>query len=344
MKATNYLPFLMVLVLLITQACGGSETDTPTDEPRVVSTNPTISVISEKIRENPEDASLYASRAGVYYENGGYDEAIVDLERALILDSTNLEYLTVLADIYLDYYRSRKALETMEKAAELYPLDIPTLLKLASFQVILKQHNDGLKTLERVRELQPLNADMFYLAGLALEDMGRKDQAINSYQSAVENDPDMVEAWLALAKLWSEEDPEVAIHFYDNALRVAPSDTTALHEKALFLANKKDDLQGALELYRKIITLNQQYEDAYLNSGLLYLDLDSIEAAKQQFDLAIQIEPTLVNAYYYRGIANELLNQPQLAISDYEQAIRLNDQYKEAEEALNRLRSEITPQ
>jgi len=60
------------------------------------------------------------------YENEGYDEAIQDMNKALSYDSTNVTYLHLLADAYLDYYQSYNAISTMKKAATLYPERIPT--------------------------------------------------------------------------------------------------------------------------------------------------------------------------------------------------------------------------
>ena len=319
-------------------ACN-EEVETPTNEtPAVVATgHPSIAALTQKIQESPQSADLYAARAGIYYENEGYDEAIQDLQMALRLDSMNVDYQHALADVYMDYYRAKEALKTMERAAFMYPERIPTLLKLSEFYLILEKQDLALKTLEQIRALDPINSEMFYMAGLVFNDLGKPDEAISNFQSAVENDPDLLEAWVELGKLWSVKQKDIAIHFFDNALRVDSTNVVALHEKALYQAQAIDDLNGSLETYRKLISLHPQYEPAYYDSGLLLLEKDSIAAAKQQFDLAIQINPTFVEAFYYRGLASEFMGDGPSAKNDYEQVLRMAPSYEAAKEGIERL-------
>jgi len=89
--------FLAILACILGSflwvACN-EEVETPTNEiPAVVSTgHPSIAALTQKIPESPQSPDLYAARAGIYYENEGYDEAIQDLQMALRLDSTNIDY------------------------------------------------------------------------------------------------------------------------------------------------------------------------------------------------------------------------------------------------------------
>ena len=333
MKAKTVVLILPFLFLL---ACQSSTEETPAND-LPSSGIKIIDEISAAIQNEPSNAGLYAARANAYYQNEGYDEAILDYQQALSLDSTNVDYLHGLADVYMDYYRSRQGLQIMEKAASFHPERIPTLLKLSEFQLILSQHTEALKTLDKVKAIDPLNSEMFYMAGLIMEDKGEIDPAIGNYQSAVENNPDLLEGWIALGKLWAQKDPQVAVHFFDNALRVDSTSLIALHEKALYEGNVLNDVPAAQETFKKLIKFYPQYEDAYYNSGLLYLDMDSIDLARRQFDLAIEIEPTFVQAYYYRGVTAELIGDQEGAKEFYEAALRLNADYPEAQDALNRL-------
>lgn len=298
---------------------------------------PDINALSEKIRENPDDPALYAARAQLFYENEGYDEALADLQKALSFDSSRAEYLHLMADVYLDYYKSAEALVTMEKAARLNPQNIPTLLKLSEFQLILKKHTEAMNTLEGIRAIDPLNPEMFYMAGAIFQDMGRIDEAINNYQSAVENDADLIDGWIALGKLWGQKNNPNAIFFFDNALRVDSTSITALHELAYYLSNVRNDLPASIAIYKRLIRMHPQYADAYYNSGLLYLDMDSVAQARRQFDLTVQIDPTFIQAYFYRGVTYEMEGDIEKARVDYETALRMNPEYDKPKEGLERL-------
>ncbi|MEN0003828.1 MAG: tetratricopeptide repeat protein [Bacteroidota bacterium] len=341
MKIYTYSTLLCCLSFLVLfTACGdGSASDNgqAISEQRSTGTgNPAIDALSEKIKGRPDDATLYADRGAAYYDNDGYDEAIFDLQRAIQLDSLNPDYFHLLADVYMDYFKSRLALATMEEAQKRFPERIPTLLKLCEFQHILKQYEESMKTIDQVLKLDPQNAEAYFMFGLNFRETGDPNRAINSFQEAVSIDPDLVDAWINLGQLYSDQNSPLAKTFFDNAIEVAPENILALHAKANYLSSQ-DDLTGAVAIYKKINILDPQYEDAFFNTGLLYLDLDSIAEAKAHFDMALKVSPTFIRAYYYRGVAYELQEQYPKAKADYEQALRMAPNYEDAQAGVERI-------
>ncbi len=340
MSGTKFGWWSMCLVcgVLAGSACSrGSGGDTA----QVAMPDPTIESLSKAIEKEPDNAELYAQRGQIYYQLGGMDEAIADFERALQLDSSNALYWHQLADAYLDYYQSYKALKTMEWAAAEFPERIPTLLKLAEFQLILKEYEGALRSLERIRRIDPLNTEMFFMFGLVFKEMGKTEQALNAFQSAVEQDADHLDAWLELAQLFAEQKNPIALRYFDNALRIDTANVVVLHAKAYALANRFDELEEALEIYRKISRIDPQYEEAYYNAGLLLLDLGRPEEARKQFDLAVQVNPAFPEAWFYRGVAHELLGEVAAARTDYQNALNFDPDWDAAREALERLGQQV---
>jgi len=167
----------------------------PKEEKQVISpdskpVNEIIQSISEAIAKNETDPSLYFERAKVYHENESFDEAIIDLNKAIFLDSLNGPYYHYLSDLYLDYYKSRQALKTIEKAVSLLPRDIPTLLKKAEVQFLLKMNQPSLLTLDQILRIDPQNAEAYFFSGLNFREIGDFNKAISLFQSAVDVDPD----------------------------------------------------------------------------------------------------------------------------------------------------------
>lgn len=334
---TNILTILLLVGFAMLFTCCQPETQPQASADSIsVTGNPSIDAISEKIRTNPDDASLFAARATLFYENDGFEEAIKDMNRALSLDSLNADYYHLLADVYLDYFKSRPALLTMERVVELYPERIPSLLKLSEFQLILTKHEESMRTIDRVLRLDPQNADAYFMFGMNFRELGDTVRAINSFQSAVELEPELIDAWIILGKLYAAIGDPLAEKYYDNAINLGPESVEALHSKAVYLADQ-NRLEESLELYRRLNIVDPNYEEAYFNAGLLQLDLDSLDKAYQQFDLAIKTSPTYIRAYYYRGVAAELKGNLDQARSDYEQAYRMAPNFEQAKAALDRL-------
>ena len=72
-------------------------------------------------------------------------------------------------------------------------------------------------------------------------------------------------------------------------------------------------------------------------TGILYLELDSIEKAYEHFDILIKIEPQNHLGYYYRGITNMFSGKTELAKRDLEQALVFNAGFEKAKIALEEL-------
>lgn len=338
----NSSKYILLFSLFVCLAC--QEKTKKIEEGKILPQTGNIEIdkLTDALRENPTDPSLFADRAMLLYEMGSYDNAIVDFQRAITLDSTNIDYYHSLSNVYLDYFRSRSALQTLEKALEISDNAIPTLLKYAEMQLILTKHNESLKTVDKILKQEAQNADAFLLMGLNFKEMGDTSKAIASFQESVDNNSGMVDAWIELGQLLGATGKQEAVRCFDNAIQVAPRNVDAYHAKADYLANTIDDLEGAIEVYEQLNLIDPQYEDAYYNSGLIYLDLNELEKAHKQFDIAIKISPTHIRAYYYRGVASELQGNYQVARTDYQQALNMASNYEAAQEGLERLQQYLT--
>ena len=340
MKAKIFFPFIAVALVVSLVSCGGGSGDQHTNTKAEIGQtgNPAIDGLTQAIAANQNSPELYVQRGDAFYENRGYDEAIRDYTRAIQLDTLQPVYYHKLADAYLDYFKSRQALEILKTAADRFPEHIPTLLKLSEYHLILTQYEESMKAINRVLQVDPQNAEAYFMFGMNFEERKDTVRAINSYQKAVELDANIIDGWINLGQLYAGLGDPLALRYFDNATRVAPRDINALHAKADYLTTT-NDLSGAVALYRQIVAVDPQYDEAYFNSGLLYLDLDSLSKAEQQFDLTVKTSPTHIRAYYFRGLSRELQGKTAEAITDYEQALRMAPDYEDAQNRLDELKT-----
>lgn len=331
MKRNSVFSGLFLLIALLSVGCRPSE---KTDPSR--GTDPALDELTSLIRKTPDDPELYYERAKWYYGQQAFDEAIDDVLAAQRIDSLKPDYYHLLADIYLDYYKSFEAIKTMQKVVSLHPQRIPSLLKLAEFQYILKQYNESVISLNEVLAVDRLEPEAFFMLGMNFRAIGDTERAKNAFQTAVENDPELIDAWIMLGDIYEKENDPQALVFYNNALLVAPQSIEALHAKAFYLQNH-NSVGEALDLYKQIHLIDSQYTDAYLNAGLLYLEMDSLAKAHEQFNILVSVDLTNPLGYFYRGYSYQLAGEVQKARQDYEQALRLAPDFQEAREALSML-------
>ena len=324
----------LIFLLFILGGCG--QKDSKNSDEFVGTGDTAIDGLTAAIRNTPNDASLYAQRATFYYQKEGYDEAIKDLKKALLIDSTNAEYYHLLADVQLDYYRSFEAIQTIEKVLRIYPESMPSLQKLSEFQYLLEQYNESINTANRMLKLDPQNADAYFMIGVNLRELDEPQKAINALQRTVELNPDIVDAWLILGQMHAENDSPLAKRYFDSALEIEPENIEVLHAKAFYLM-EQEQLEESIALFRNITRIDPQYDLAYFNVGLLYLDIDSIQNAYEQFQIVTKISPTNAKAYYYSGVALGLMRRNEAAKQNFEQALRFDPNLEEAKRALSEI-------
>ncbi len=324
---------VLLAMMILTAGCQSSD---PAESAVSLTGYPEIDQITLAIQKNPADHQLYRQRAQAYADREAYDQAILDLNRALTLDSMDIDSYHLLADVYLDYYNSRMAINTLYKAVEYFPERIPTLLKLVEFQYILKFYDPAKQTIARIMTLDPQNAEGLFWAGMIHREEGNPVAAIKRFQEATEQDPDLIDAWIECGKLLSQEKKPLALRYFETAVRLDSTSDHARHALAEYLQDQ-GRLQDALDVYRELVLRNPQYADALYNSGLIYLEMDSLLDARKQFDMALKVDPTRAMAYFARGNVQEQLGDLQAAISDYQQALLLDPSMARAKQALAQL-------
>ncbi len=322
----KYIIYSIAVVLSII-SCAGDQSAPSTSGDSV------LDDYSRLIAKDSSNAKLYVERGKYLYEQESYDAAIKDLKSAIKIDSLQPAFYSLLSDIYLDYYQSKNAIATLKLAEQTFPDHINTKLKLSEDYLIVKDYDNALINAHKVLNIDPNNAEAYFMIGLINKENGREEFAIKSFIKATELEPDLLDAWIVLGDLHhAKEDPR-AIDYYNAALEVDRDNISALHSKAYYLQNvgKVDE---AITIYNNIHRLDRQYEPAYLNSGILYLSIDSVQAAYDKFNILVNNNPTSAPGFYYRGIANELKGNSDLALEDYKTALKFDPQYEKAAKAI----------
>lgn len=327
--------FLLITILLGVTSCNNDKSKSSES-----SGYSDIDEITEAIKMNPKSGELYYSRAEKYMEKELFDKAIIDLQRAISIDSINPNYYHLLADAYLDYANPDEALNIMYKVMSLYPERIPSLLKLAEFKFILEDYDGSILTLNEIIRLDEQNGEAYFMLGMNFRALNDMERARNAFQAAVEFDSSITDGWIILGEMYEAEKNPKALQYYESAILSNPDYMEARHAKAFYLQNN-NKIDEAQEIYKDIIVRNKFYTAAYLNSGYLYLDTDSLDRAYEQFDLMTTVAPTNYLGFYMRGVVNEMKGNKDKALKDYESAYNLNKNDKKVEESLLALKNQF---
>jgi len=326
----------IALIILISVLLFSCKNDTEITKKTVIPDDPTLEQLNELVKKSPKDISVLVERAKYYGKKGKYSKAIIDMKSVMEIDSTTPEYYHLLADFYMDSDNSAYAITTMELLTDIHPERIPSLLKLSEFYFIVKDYDKSINTINSILYISPSNPEAYFMLGVNFKEQNRLVKAKNSFLTAVENDPEHIDAWLELGKLAEHSGDKLAETYYKNALLVDKDNVNVLHHLAYYYQNNSQ-MQKAIDTYHKIVAIDPTYTSAYLNSGLIYLKQDSIPKAFDSFNTMVKTDKSDPRAYYYRGVAHYLGNNDKAAKADFEQALKIYPEYEDAQNMLDKI-------
>lgn len=293
--------------------------------------------VEQRILENPNDASLYAQRAQLLERVDSTRAAEEDWKRAISLDEDNADYRLGLGDLLFRKVRLTDAEQRFQEAVALAPSSVAARTKLSELYLAQNRFTEAMTVANDALRLDPQDAKTYNLKGWIHRTAGDTDLAISSYQTAVERDPGLYDAYISLGILHAARRDPLALAYYDNALALRPSSVEALYDKGICAQDMGQD-SLALALYARIKEVEPRYPLAYYNSGFVLLEMQGKRSeARAEFTRAIQLLPDYVDAYYSRGLTYEQEGKLDSALADYQQALRLAPGHTDAAKGLGRL-------
>jgi Tfp pilus assembly protein PilF len=118
---------------------------------------------------------------------------------------------------------------------------------------------------------------------------------------------------------------EEAIKSYDKAIEIKPD----YHEAWYNRGNALDDLgqsEEAIKSYDKAIEIKPDYHEAWYNRGWVLNNLGLTQEANASFDKAIEFKPDDPDAWYSRGWVLDILGRYEEALTSCNKAIELGYQ------------------
>ena len=210
------------------------------------STQGTKDKSAEIAQMNVVSAEEYLKRGVTYYSRGNFDQAILDLNKALKVKPD-----------FPEAYLNRGLAHINKGNTEQAFLD----------------YNKAI-------ELNPKYEEAYYVRGLAHAGRGEFDEAISDYGKAIETNPQYVQAYLNRGFVYVNKGvPEQAIADFNKVLKINASIPAVYYLRGVAYANK-GNLAQAIADYSKAIELEPKYVEAYTNRALAYLFKGSLDQSK----------------------------------------------------------------
>lgn len=171
-------------------------------------------------------------------------------------------------------------------------------------------------------------------------------EEIEKYTKEIANNPDNYLAFCERGKLNRFHDNESSLADLDEAIRINPKFANGYFQRALTYINRRDftiihsnlgddlvinkirqDLDLARNDLDQAIKIDPEFDESYLQRGLLSWKHENSAPALADFTAAIRINPISYKAYLYRGYTNYKNHNYDAAIEDFDSSISLEPNF-----------------
>jgi len=255
-----------------------------------------------------------------HFSAGQYLEAQLCCRQALERDADNAETLHLIGLIALQARQYDHAVEWISRAIRQQP-KVDYLTSLGTALQRQGRRNDALLTFDKAVQLKPDDAGLWRNLGSALADAGRLSEAALSFQHALKRDPCLWDAAFQAGFLLHHEGrSEEALGLFKLHEKMPPESNLALQMRALAMY-----IEGRFE--QGLADITRAWERDPANAGLcnqlgVFLQRLHREAeALPWFDRALALQPGFVGALRNKAFALTNLHR-------FDEALSVHDEIK----------------
>jgi tetratricopeptide (TPR) repeat protein len=175
----------------------------------------------------------------------------------------------------------------------------------------LKDLKNALTDFSKSLDIDHNNSTDYNLRGIIKYELGDYDGAMLDYNQAIEINPENAEAYLSRGFAKWKLDFQAALTEFYKAIEIDPDSPDANYMIGLITAYSKNDYEGAIPFYNKLIDINPKDAYSYLARGNCRETFKDYILAIEDFSKAIEIEPKHSWAYFQRSLAYHNINDKE---------------------------------
>jgi protein O-GlcNAc transferase len=190
--------------------------------------------------------------------------------------------------------------------------------------------DEALDAYRHAIKLRPADLEAHYNLGVALQQQGRLDEASAAYQHVIRLNPNSPQVYLNLGSVQQElGQTEAAMITFEHAIRLDPGYAEAHYNRGLLL-QRQGRLEDAIGAYRQAIDVKQDYVEAINNLGIVRQEQGRLNEAIAAFQQVLKLRPAFPEPHNNLGIALLAHGRLEDALTAFQQALALKPEYADA--------------
>lgn len=303
------------------------------------------SYLSQVLNFIPDNATYHNSMANIKKHLNDTQGAINHYNLAIKYNPNSPTSLNNLALIYIQENRAIEAQELAEKALSLNPQDAESHYGFALIALKLDKLALAIEELRNALKFNPNHHQARYTLAQQLQasDQNHLDEAIALYKTVLESQPNFTDAWANYASaLLMKNNTKEAIDIFYRVVDMDPEHYEAHYNLGCILLTKHA-LKPALEHFLKAL-YKKPTPEAYYNIGMIYSYQDHHGEAITYLKKAVEIKPDYFAAYNNLGTVYLKIEDLPNAIENFQLALKLQPNNEEIKYILSALKQENSPE
>jgi tetratricopeptide (TPR) repeat protein len=288
--------------------------------------------------KDPEAIEPYAAYANFLAAQGRADEAQAKLTEAQkkLPDSAGLE--RTLGDVAVAQGRFDEAISRYNAALQKDPLDVTSRFRLGQALRKSNKVDEASKVFDAVYEADKAYPGLSLERGLLFEQRGDVEKALSEFKGALEKHPTDPDLMLRVgAALVAIDKPDDAIPHLKQVLQQRPNSAEAEHYYGRALMEQGGmHQQEAMRHLQAATNRDPNRPEYHLYVGWLANEVTPPELglARKEIDRALELDKTLADGYWQRGVLEYLAGAYDDAVKDLRYALQLKPTRYEAHATL----------
>lgn len=246
--------------------------------------------------------------------------AIKCFRMALEIQS-DFETMNYLVNAYTIDNDGESALEMVDLMLEMEPENTHTLLTRVNILFHLDRNGEAIVDCDRVIEQEPVNYQAWYLRAKAKKAINDLPGSIDDLKGAIAAKEDFADGYLLRAEILLEmKEGEKALSDVEKVIDLVEEGDETAHLLRGRIYELLGNEEAATNEYQEVLELNPFNEQAYLLFGQLLTAQKKYQEALDIYNEAIEHNEQFAKAYFERGNLKEILGDKEDAEKDRSKA------------------------
>lgn len=242
--------------------------------------------------------------------------------------------------------RSREGLKMIQEALmrqrlRKYPKEVFAHTNLGSVLQSMGKVDEAINEFRTALEIKPDDVVALTNLGAALESLGKVDEATEHFRQALRVRPEYPNAHFNLGSLLlSQGSADEAARHFREVLRTNPDDADAHDRLGRALAVQGNSAEAKSQ-FEEAIRIDFEQAAAHYDLGSVLARQGNLAQAVAEFGQAVRLDPENADAHNDLGSALAMQGKLAEALAEFEQAVRINPAHAEARKNLARARAKL---